>query len=169
MAPRQDPCQESSSVGTTGCGPCCEAAAMKDSGYKANSIAYGNTTTGAKRESTLSAPRRVEEQRIRGSPVRNAPPDVATPIFGRSDAAGARCGGKREWKKSGCGTARSGKWESAADETTRPWSPLRARWKCAAGPCSRTSRNGRNTRSVWELPRHKTADRIRGTARAATA
>lgn len=101
--------------------------------------------------------------------LRNEPRDAAFPISGRSDAAGARYGGKFGQKKSDSGTARSGTWETGASGTARPWCPLRAHLRCAASPCCRTCRNARSRRSLWAPPRHKSANRSRGTARAAGA
>ena len=99
----------------------------KDSGYKANSIAFLNSTTSPERTvnpclipqgSTAADSRRT---------VRNESPDDAIPISGRWDAAAARCGGKSERKKNDCGTERSDRWESAAGGTARP---------CVPAPCS---------------------------------
>src|ERR1019366_4655195 len=53
-----------------------------------------------------------------------------------------------------------------ASGTARPSGPPRARWKCAASPCCRTSRNGHKEHSGWEPPTHKIANRSRGSARA---
>lgn len=122
----------------------------------------------AKTNSTLVDSCRLDSHFNRGSKFRNGPPGDAIPISGRWDAAGAQCAGISEGKKIDCGTERNDRWESGATGTARPSCPPRVRWKCAASPCCRTSRNARKRRSGWEPPTHKIANRSRGSARDAT-
>ena len=163
MTPRQDPCQESSSVRRIGCGLCLQPAQIKDSGYEANSIAFPILRRGKKKSTLLDSPM------FRGCMLRNEPPGDAIPIARQSDAAWARCAGKAVAKKIGSGTERNDTRENETTGTARSSSPPRGHWKCAASPCSRTSRNAQTRRSEWAPPTHKTANRSRGIATGATA
>jgi hypothetical protein len=106
---------------------------------------------------------------FRGSKLRYGPRGDAIPISRRWDAAGARYAGTFEGKRIGCGTVRNDRWESGAAGTARPLNPPRVRWKYAASPYCRTSRNARSQRSGWGPPRHKIASRSLGSATAARA
>jgi hypothetical protein len=169
-------------------------ARMEDSGYKANSIAFLNSTTVPETPSTrkrLTVRQMVTRHRNPSGTINTlrktqkschsesrhslrslsfsslwtaekvlAPFGIATTEFFQqplkyasrsgvsvpalqSDVAAARYDEKFARKKNGCGTARTDTWEISEGGKARPWSRPRARWKCAANPYFRTSRNAR--------------------------
>jgi len=148
MTPRQGTCQESSSV------------RPKDSGYKANSIAFRNNTF------------RVMEVNLRlalcsgGENDSNAGRDEIPPLVPRF-AELEQCDGKSEMRKSDSGTGRSDRQASETGDTPRRTRPFHVHSKCAASPCCRTIRNARTRYNRREPPRRKSESRKHGSARGA--
>jgi len=144
MTPRQDPCQESSSVRPS------RTAVIRRTPSPLPS--YGHF---------------IKSQSIRRrgcSPGKaNVKPD-GIPFLLSQVAARARCAGTFELRKNGSGTVRNGMWENEAIEITRQMRRFRVRWICAANPCCRTFRSARRERNGWEPPRHKNANRNSGSA-----
>ncbi len=133
----------------------------KDSGYKANSIAFRNHTF------------RVPEVNLRlplcsGVEIGASAGRVETPLWVPRVAGRVQCGGKSETRKIDSGTGRSGTRERETAETPRRACPFHVRSKCAANPNCRTICSARTRYIRWESPRRKSARRKPGSARGAT-